>query len=91
MVMNETIEKKKQYTIELDCPPGAPRPGDLLPSVLEGTGVAINPQATVSRFFGNWMWQVPDSQREQYETHREEIAARIKVLYERGVIRYGSW
>jgi len=88
--MNETKEKK-QYTIELDCPPGVTRPGDLLLSVLEGTGVAIDPQATVSRFFGNWMWQVPEAQREQYETQREKIAARIKTLYDRGVIRYGSW
>lgn len=46
------------YTIELGCPPGSPRPGDLLPEVLKGTGVTINPEKTAARLFGDWEWIV---------------------------------
>jgi len=79
------------HTIELDCPPGSPRPDDLLPGVLKGTGVEIDPQKTVTRFFGCWEWVVPEQYREAYEKHLKTIEARIKRLYEAGTIRYGSW
>jgi hypothetical protein len=89
--MEEKKSCETKYTIELDCPPGNPRPGDLLPAVLQDTGVVIDPEKTVGRFFGNWTWQVPPDQSEQYEKQRKLIADRIKSLYERGFIRYGSW
>lgn len=44
--------------IELDCGPGSPRPGDLLPEVLEGTGLPV--REPVSTFFGNWTWVYKD-------------------------------
>lgn len=81
----------KLFTIELDCAPGSPRPNELLPSVLEGTGVTIDPDETVSRFFGNWKWQVPDDQVEAYLVARDRVKARVTELYRRGLIRYGSW
>ena len=81
----------KGYTIELDCPPGDPRPGDLLPQVLEGTGVVLDPDKTDGRFFGNWTWTIPEDQEPQFEAARETIKSRIKDLYSRGTIRYGSW
>jgi hypothetical protein len=79
------------YTISLDCPPGAPRPGDLLPSVLNGIGVVIDPENTVMRFFGCWRWEVPKEYEELYVANRELIAERIKKLYNDGAIRYGDW
>lgn len=80
-----------EYTIELDCPPGSPRPGDLLPQVLAGTGVELKPEDTVSRFFGNWTWVIPEEQVKAFEESRELIKERITDLYHRGMIRYGSW
>jgi hypothetical protein len=79
------------YTIELDCAPGGIRPNDLLPGVLKDTGITIDPDNTVSRFFGNWKWEVPNEQTQAYEAVRETVKDRIETLYHSGVIRYGSW
>lgn len=76
-------------TIELDCPPGHTRPGDLIDAVLEGTGLVAG--ETVSRFFGNWTWSF-DVSRERWEREIQPIIRpRIEALYHVGVIRYGSW
>jgi hypothetical protein len=80
-----------KFTVELDCPPGSPRPGDLLPIVLEGTGIKLDPEQTVSRFFGNWQWVIPPEQESLYSAVRPEVAERIRALYNSGRIRYGSW
>ena len=79
------------YTIDLDCAPGGIRPNDLLPGVLADTGVVIDPENTVSRFFGNWTWKVPSEYNVLYEKNRELIKNRIIALHEAGRIRYGSW
>lgn len=80
-----------EYTIELDCPPGSPRPSDLLPGVLAETGVTLDPENTVGRFFGNWTWVIPEDQHAAYVAARDTIKGRIQDLYKRGSIRYGSW
>ncbi len=42
----------RSQTIELDCPPGALRPGDLIEDVIKGTGLPS--KESCSRVFGNW-------------------------------------
>ena len=79
------------YTIDLDCAPGPIRPNQLLPGILEDTGIIIDPEQTVSRLFGNWQWEIPEEQSELYEKVRETIKDRITALYNKGFIRYGSW
>jgi hypothetical protein len=78
-------------TIELDCAPGSIRPSDLLPYVLEGTEVQLDPKQPQATFFGCWMWEIPKEQEEKYHSSRDVIAQRIKDLYNLGSIRYGSW
>jgi hypothetical protein len=39
-----------EKTIILDCPPGHPRPGDLIAGVIEGTGLEL--KEAVSKLFG---------------------------------------
>jgi hypothetical protein len=82
-----------KYSIELDCPPGYPRPGDLLPRVLEGTGLSPENFHNTGRLFGNWTFELPDGQNknEVYEKARDTIKQRITELYNSGAIRYGSW
>ncbi len=79
------------FRIEIDCEPFGPRPCDLLPGVLVGTGVVIDPQDTVSRLFGNWEWVIPAEHEAKYKEVRETVRARITALYAGGIIRYGSW
>jgi hypothetical protein len=76
-------------TIELDCAPGNPRPGDLLPGVLEGTGIPV--REAVSKLFGNWTFDYSDIPADQWEKAKPIIKARIEALYHAGRIRYGSW
>lgn len=76
-------------TIELDCAPGALRPGDLINGVLEGTGLVAG--ETISRWFGEWTWGF-DVPRDEWESRIQPIIKpRIEALYRSGAIRYGSW
>lgn len=79
----------KKQTIELDCPPGNPRPGDLIQSVIDGTGLPH--REAVSTFFGNWTWDYNDVNKELWDKVNHIIKERIVSLYNLGIIRYGSW
>ncbi len=78
-------------TIEIDCQPGYPRPNDLLPGVLDGTGVKIDPENTIGRFFGNWTWEIPEDQEKTYRASVDTIKERLTALYHAGTVRYASW
>lgn len=76
-------------TIELDCAPGALRPGDLIGKVIEGTG--LPDREPVSKFFGCWTWEYKDIPVELWLRIRPTLKTRVTALYESGAIRYGSW
>jgi hypothetical protein len=85
-----------EKTIELDCAPGGPRPGDLIEAVVKGTILEglpeAKPDSTVGRFFGNWTWEFPEISDEDWlQKVKPIIKPRIESLYHSGVIRYGSW
>lgn len=76
-------------TVDLDCYPGAPRPGDLIAGVLEGTGLVADPDVTP--FFGNAVYRF-DIPRDVWERDIQPvIRPRIIALYHAGLIRHGSW
>lgn len=88
--LNLEAEELVMQTLELDCAPGYPRPGDLITGVLEGTGLAV-PEKPVSMFFGNWTYAF-DVPAEEWKTRIQPIIKpRIEALYRAGKIRYGSW
>lgn len=87
--IQQETEHRDAQTIELDCPPGSPRPGDLIAGVIKGTG--LPERETVSRFFGCWTWDYSDIPAEQWDKARKITEKRITVLYNAGLIRYGSW
>jgi hypothetical protein len=76
-------------TIELDCAPGFPRPGDLLPALLKGT--SVEPREPVSKFFGCWQWDYCDIPPAEWQQVQKTVKPRIEALYAQGRIRYGSW
>ena len=78
-----------EQTIELDCPPGNPRPGDLIEGVLEGTGVEVKDEP--SKAFGNWTWDFSHIPEEEWKKAQPTFKERITKLYNNGVIRYGSF
>lgn len=78
-------------TIELDCPPGGTRPGDLIMGVIEGTGLKADPNKPVAMLFGEWTWEF-DVPRDKWEKDIQPvIKPRIEALYHDGLIRWGSW
>ena len=78
-------------TIELDCWPGSPRPGDLIGSVVHGTSLQSHLNETVSRIFGCWTWAFPDIPDEEWRNIQKITKPRVEELYNEGFIRYGSW
>lgn len=78
-------------TIELDCAPGYPRPGDLIDDVVKGTPLEGKTGDTVSRLFGCWKWDLSGVSSDDWEAARPVIRQRIERLYKAGKIRYGSW
>jgi len=83
------VTQQKTQTVELDCQPGQPRPGDLIEGVIEGTGLPLKEAA--SKFFGNWTWDFNDIPKEVFDKAKPIMKERITALYHSGVIRYGSW
>ena len=75
--------------IQIDCAPGPIRPGDLIGKVIENTGLEL--KEANSTFFGNWTWDYNDVDDATWEKAKPIVGARIKGLYEQGVIRFGSW
>lgn len=90
----ETItDRVEEQSIELDCPPGNPRPGDLFPGVLRGTGLTPSDFALTSKLFGNWTWHLTNPAKSDLfeEVRYTSIKERVEALYHAGCIRYGSW
>jgi hypothetical protein len=79
----------ENQTIELDCPPGSPRPGDLIEGVIAGTGLELKEAG--SKLFGNWTWYYKMPEAEWAEKIQPVIGPRIEALYHAGLIRWGSW
>lgn len=79
-----------EKTIELDCPPGNPRPGDLIAGVIEDTG--LQEKDPRSKFYGNWTWDYTDDVTDyKWKKIAPILEERITILYNKGLIRYGSW
>lgn len=91
-ILNSLVEaecRHGEHSIELDCPPGSPRPGDLIAQVIAGTGLPLREDCM--RCFGNWKWSYDDVSCEEWDRIQPIIKERITALYNSGRIRYGSW
>jgi len=77
-----------RQTIEIDCPPGDPRPGDLIGDVIKGTGLEL--REDTSRLFGWWIWDYSDVPTEKWKQLQCILRKRIRSLYNKGIIRGGS-
>jgi len=80
---------KEDQSIQLDCAPGLPRPGDLIEGVIKDTG--LPKRETVLRFFGEWTWDYNDIPEDEWKKIQPILKERIIELHKLGVIRYGSW
>jgi hypothetical protein len=83
------MSEKPNQIIEIDCPPGYPRPGDLIEGVIKGTGLPL--RQDVSRIFGMWAWDYNDMDPEVWKKVQPVLKERLVKLYDNGVCRYCSW
>lgn len=76
--------------IGIDCDPFQQRPGTYIGPVVSGTPIAelpeLQPDATVSRTFGAWMWEF-ECDDETWDSIRDTIQCRVAQLYENDQIR----
>ena len=82
-----------KHSIELDCPPGSPRPFDLIEGVLKDTGLEVKDFETSPPFFGNQEWSLKEASNKEdvFLAARPTLKERVEKLYNTGFIRYGSW
>ncbi len=83
------MAEKDPQTIEIGCPPGPPRPGDLLPGVIEGTGLEVRDPAHMH--FGDWEWDYRDIDPNEWKKIQPTLEKRLVALYDAGVIRFCTW
>jgi hypothetical protein len=86
-------ERYGRFSIELDCPPGYPRPHDLIDGVLKDTGLEVEDFETDSPFFGHQTWILKESARKDciFTKSKHLFKERIEKLFYSGAIRYGTW
>ena len=84
------MSRINDFSIELDCPPGDPRPNDLIAGVLKDTGLEVTDFDTGTPFFGHQTWILKEGAgKDELFTsiRREVIKDRIVELYNGGWIR----
>ncbi len=89
-----TNERFKKFSIELDCAPGLPRPGDLIGGVLEDTGLTEEDFDTGLPLFGHQTWilkEDPEKDKLFEKAKYLQIKPRVIALFNQGAIRYGTW
>jgi hypothetical protein len=82
-----------RFSIEIDCPPGYPRPEDLIDGVLKDTGLEAVDFETGCPFFGHQTWILKESAKKDdiFTKSKFLFKERIMKLFYSGVIRYGTW
>jgi len=71
--------------IGIDCPPGDPRPGDLIDDVIAGTGLPRREAA--SKMFGAWTWDYSDIAADEWKRARPILNARLTALCRKKIVR----
>ena len=84
------MAQEKRHLV-IDCDPMSPRPNTYLKGLFEGTHLSEESLELLGQSFGEWTWAVKPEAATEYERRRNLIAERMKQLYTRGLIRYGSW
>lgn len=84
------VEREAEYCeLGIDCPPGDPRPGDLLPRVLRGTGLRVSDFDLENKLFGAWTWRLKTSKSKDalFLASRGLLIKRLERLVKRGTVR----
>lgn len=75
----------------IDCPPGNPRPIDILSGLCIHCSLDQSHFVLKSQFFGEWSWEVEENYLETYKLKIDDIGKYLKNSYHSGEIRYAEW
>lgn len=81
------------HEIQIDCPPGAPRPDFWLPEVIKDTGLESADFQVTSKLFGHWIFQLTNTEKSGVfddKSKKSVIVNRLRDLYNDGRIRYAE-
>ena len=86
--------------IEIDCPPGNPRPGDLFKAIMESLSKNSNQEikdfsqenlnSEPTKNFGCWTWDL-EIKPEIHSEVQSVFKNRLMEYYQNGIVRYASW
>lgn len=76
------------YTLIIDCPPGNPRPDDILRDILVDLTLKYEDFEKLYSLFGEWGFRTAKTPTED---DKKAIAARLTSAYNCGQIRYAEW
>jgi hypothetical protein len=80
--------EKYEITIEIDCPPGAPRPDEYMKDICKDI-LKQEYHNPISTFFGEWDWKF-EVLKSEADGIKEKIMDYLKSLYYKNCIRYGA-
>ena len=86
--------------IEIDCPPGNPRPGDLFKAIMESLSKHSdqkikdfsqkNLNSEPTKNFGCWTWDL-EINPEIHSEVQSVFKNRLTEYHQNGIVRYASW
>lgn len=87
--------------IEIDCPPGKVRPGDLFKNIMNDLSQNKNNKIKVfveknlnkqpnTKLFGEWKWCL-EVESEIYSEIQNFFKQKLTIYYNQNLIRYASW
>lgn len=92
---NSKVFTIMSHSIEIDCPPGYPRPDVYFKQILEKTQMRpdwfITGVEPITTFYGNWRWELKPEFNQAYERVKPQVKQMVERFYHTGAIRYGSW
>jgi len=92
-VGHQTAHDRKRLSIEMNCPPGNPRPWELLDLVFYLTELHPDDFETSGVMFGRQEFLVKPTADavERYLRSRPTINSRLLECYEHGLVRGATW
>ena len=93
-VRHQTWDDPQRLSIQIDCPPGEPRPPEAFASTIEDTGLTPEDfEDSGSTIFGcrEYLVRADPGTIFRYVRARRTIGERLVMMYERGIVRGVTW
>ncbi len=93
-VSHQHLDDSKRLSIQIDCPPGNPRPPEVFASTIQDTDLTaedfVDPGVT---FFGcqEYLVKANPESISRYLRARQTIGERLCSMYEHGIVRGVTW